>query len=129
MARQLLVSAYQVPLWQAMTSSTNEVLAGKAVEEAAYHLDHARNWVVRLGDGTEESHCRVQTGLDEVWPYAAELFERDQLVAALVRRGVAADPDLLRPQREATVTAALADTTLEVPETTWRPTGGARAAT
>ncbi len=127
MARQLLVSAYQVPLWQALSSSTDEVLAGvagKAVKEAAYHLDHARSWVVRLGDGTEESHRRVQTGLHEVWPYAFELFERDELVARLVRRGVAADPDLLRPQWEATVTAALSEATLELPETTWRPTGG-----
>ena len=127
MARQLLVSAYHVPLWQALTSSTDEVLAGvagKAVKEVAYHLDHARSWVVRLGDGTEESHRRVQAGLDEVWPYAFELFERDALVDALVRRGVAADPDRLRPQWEATVSDVLAEATLEVPETTWRPTGG-----
>jgi ring-1,2-phenylacetyl-CoA epoxidase subunit PaaC len=127
MARQLLVSAYQVPLWQALSASTDEVLAGiagKAVKEVAYHLDHARSWVVRLGDGTPESHRRVQAGLDEVWPYAYELFERDALVDTLVRRGVAADPDVLRPQWEATVTAALAEATLTVPETTWRPTGG-----
>ena len=127
MARQLLVSAYAVPLWQELSSSTDEVLAGiagKAVKEVAYHLDHARSWVVRLGDGTEESHRRVQAGLDEVWPYAFELFERDALVDALVRRRVAADPDLLRPQWEATVTAALAEATLAVPETGWRPTGG-----
>ena len=127
MARQLLVSAYSLPLWQALTESGDDVLAGvagKAVKEAAYHLDHARSWVVRLGDGTEESHRRAQAGLDEVWPYAFELFERDELVDALVRRGVAADPDLLRPQWEASVTAALAEATLEVPETTWRPTGG-----
>ncbi len=127
MARQLLVSAYQVPLWAALSSSADEVLAGvagKAVKEATYHLDHARSWVVRLGDGTEESHRRVQTGLDEVWPYAFELFERDALVARLVERGVAADPDHLRPQWEATVTAVLAEATLTVPETTWRPTGG-----
>jgi ring-1,2-phenylacetyl-CoA epoxidase subunit PaaC len=127
MARQLLVSAYQVPLWQGLSSSTDEVLAGvadKAVKEAAYHLDHARSWVVRLGDGTEESHRRVQQGLDEVWPYSFELFERDDLVDRLVARGVAADPDLLLPQWEATVRSALEEATLEVPETTWRPTGG-----
>jgi ring-1,2-phenylacetyl-CoA epoxidase subunit PaaC len=127
MARHLLASAYAVPLWQALSSSTDEVLAGvagKAAKEAAYHLDHARSWVVRLGDGTEESHRRVQTGLDEVWPYAFELFERDDLVVRLVERGIAADPELLRPQWEATVTAVLAEATLEVPQTTWRPTGG-----
>jgi ring-1,2-phenylacetyl-CoA epoxidase subunit PaaC len=127
MARQLLVSAYQLPLWDALTRSDDEVLAGvagKAVKEAAYHLDHARSWVVRLGDGTDESHRRVQAGLDAVWPYAFELFERDPLVERLVDRGIAADPDLLRPQWEAHVADALAEATLAVPETTWRPTGG-----
>jgi ring-1,2-phenylacetyl-CoA epoxidase subunit PaaC len=129
MARQLLASAYQVPLWQALTTSTDEVLAGvagKAVKEAAYALDHARTWVVRLGDGTQESHRRVQAGLDEVWPYAHELFERDDLVDRLLARGVAADPDLLRPPWERTVTAVLEEATLDVPQTTWRPTGGRR---
>ncbi len=127
MARQLLVSAYQVPLWQALSTSSDEVLggvAGKAVKEAAYHLDHARSWVVRLGDGTPESHRRVQAGLDEVWAYSYELFERDALVQRLVSRGVAADPDLLRPAWERTVQEVLDEATLQVPQTTWRPTGG-----
>ncbi len=129
LARQLLVSAYQVPLWQALSGSTDEVLAGiagKAVKEAAYHLDHARSWVVRLGDGTEESRRRVQTGLDEVWPYAFELFERDDLTDRLVARGVAPDPQQLHAPWEATVQAVLDEATLTVPQTTWRPTGGRR---
>jgi len=129
MARQLLVSAWQLPLWQALTASTDERLAGvagKAVKEAAYHLDHATSWVVRLGDGTAESHRRVQDGLDEVWPYAAELFERDAVLDRLVARGVAADPALLEPQWRTTVEAVLAEATLAVPETRWRPTGGRR---
>ena len=127
MARQLLFSAYALPLWRALTSSADEVLAGvagKAAKEAEYHLDHARSWVVRLGDGTQESHRRVQGGLEEVWPYAFELFERDALVDRLVQRGIAADPDLLRPQWEKTVEAVLREATLTVPETTWRPSGG-----
>ncbi len=127
MARQLLVSAYQVPLWQALTASTDEVLAGvagKAVKEAAYHLDHARSWVVRLGDGTEESHRRAQAGLDEVWPYAYELFETDPLLDRLTARGVAADPAALQPIWRATVEDALAEATLALPTTDWRPGGG-----
>jgi ring-1,2-phenylacetyl-CoA epoxidase subunit PaaC len=129
MARQLLVSAYALPLWQELSSSTDEAVAGvagKAVKEAAYHLDHARSWVVRLGDGTEESHRRVQQGLDEVWPYAFELFERDELLDRLVERGVAADPAVLEPRWRAHVDDALAEATLTVPDTTWRPTGGRR---
>ena len=101
-------------------------IAGKAVKELAYHLDHARTWVVRLGDGTEESHRRVQAGLDEVWPYAAELFEVDDLTERLVARGVAADPRTLEPQWRRTVEAVLAEATLTVPQTTWAPSGGRR---
>jgi ring-1,2-phenylacetyl-CoA epoxidase subunit PaaC len=131
MARQLLVAAYQVPLWTALSTSADEVVAGvagKAVKEVDYHLDHARSWVVRLGDGTEESHRRVQTGLDEVWPYAFELFETDELTERLVARGVAADPTALEPVWRATVEDVLAEATLTVPETSWRPTGGRRGA-
>ena len=127
MARQLLVAAWQLPLYEALTTSADEGIAGvagKAVKEVAYHLDHARSWVVRLGDGTDESHRRVQAGLDEVWPYAAELFERDPLTARLVDAGVAADPDLIEPQWRRTVEDVLAEATLSVPETSWRPTGG-----
>jgi ring-1,2-phenylacetyl-CoA epoxidase subunit PaaC len=129
MARQLLVSAYALPLWQALTDASDPDLAGiagKAVKEVAYHLDHARSWVVRLGDGTEESHRRMQTGLDEVWPYAFELFEVDPLLERLIERGVAADPAALQPVWQATVEDVLAEATLAVPETTWRPTGGRR---
>jgi len=129
MARQLLVSAYAVPLWQGLCASTDpdlSAIAGKAVKEVAYHLDHARSWVVRLGDGTEESHRRVQAGLDEVWPYAFELFEADELVQRLVARGVAPDPAALQEQWSATVQEVLAEATLAVPRTDWRPGGGRR---
>ena len=129
MARQLLVSAYAVPLWQGLCSSADPDLAGiagKAVKEVTYHLDHARSWVVRLGDGTEESHRRVQAGLDEVWPYAFELFESDELVQRLVARGVVPDPAVLQAAWLTTVQEVLAEATLTVPETDWRPSGGRR---
>ena len=99
---------------------------GKAVKEAAYHLDHAASWVVRLGDGTEESHARVQAGLEEVWPYAFELFETDTLTRSLVAQGIAVDTALLEPVWRASVEKVLAEATLSVPETDWRPTGGRR---
>ena len=74
MARQLLFAAWAHPLWLGLCTSTDPDLAavaGKAVKEVAYHLDHARSWVVRLGDGTPESHTRMQAGLEVMWPYAA----------------------------------------------------------
>jgi ring-1,2-phenylacetyl-CoA epoxidase subunit PaaC len=98
-------------------------IAGKAVKEVAYHRDHAERWTVRLGDGTEESHARMQAGLERMWPYAAELFERDELLERLVAAGVAADPEPLRTAWEARVAVTLADATLTRPETSWRPSG------
>jgi ring-1,2-phenylacetyl-CoA epoxidase subunit PaaC len=127
MARQLLVSAYQVPLWEALSTSADEGLAGvagKAVKEATYHLDHAASWVIRLGDGTEESHARVQAGLDSVWPFAFELFETDEVVTSLVSQGIAADQALLEPAWRSAVEKVLVEATLSIPETDWHPTGG-----
>jgi len=126
-ARQLLVSAFHVHLWRALARSTDEVLAAiaaKAVKESDYHLDHARHWTLRLGDGTNESHARIQSGLDAVWPYVHELFERDDLVERLLERGIAADPEALLPLWRQTVTEVLSEATLDVPDVSWRPTGG-----
>jgi ring-1,2-phenylacetyl-CoA epoxidase subunit PaaC len=125
-ARQLLFSTYQLALYEQLTRSADPALAaiaGKAVKEVAYHRDHAERWTARLGDGTEESHARMQAGLERMWPYAAELFERDALLERLIAAGVAADPGSLRAAWEERVSAILADATLAVPETSWRPTG------
>jgi ring-1,2-phenylacetyl-CoA epoxidase subunit PaaC len=122
-ARQLLFSAYQLGLYQRLTRSTDSTLAAvaaKAVKEVAYHLDHAASWTVRLGDGTEESHVKMQRGLDRMWPYAGELFEPvDESLA-----GVAADPVELRPGWDRTVDTVLAQATLTRPETPAHPGGG-----
>lgn len=129
MARQLLLSAYQVPMYAALAGSREPTLAavaGKAVKESRYHLDHAASWMVRLGDGTAESHARVTAGLDAVWPYAAELFERDEVMDRLVRAGVAPDPAPLRVQWDQTIDAVLTDARLTRPTTTWAPSGGRR---
>jgi len=129
MARQLLVSAYQVPMYAALQASTDQALAAvaaKAVKESRYHLDHSASWVVRLGDGTPESSARVTDGLAQVWPYAAELFERDEVLDRLVASGVAPDPAPLREQWDVTLDAVLADAGLQRPETSWQPTGGRR---
>jgi ring-1,2-phenylacetyl-CoA epoxidase subunit PaaC len=122
MARQLAFSAYQYELYGALLGSGDETiagLAGKAVKEVAYHRDHATQWVLRLGDGTELSHARMQAGLDQVWPYTEELFD-----PASELPGVAVDPATLRPAWDRYVTSVLTEATCHEPEPRWRSRGG-----
>ena len=122
MARQLVFSAYQYELYTALEHSTDPTLAGlagKAVKEVDYHRDHAVQWVLRLGDGTDHSHQRMQAGLDQVWPYTEELFD-----PASQLPGVAVDPATLRPAWERSVTDVLSEATLDKPEPRWRSRGG-----
>ena len=91
--RQFLHDAFALPYWQAMTRSadaTLAALAGKSEKETAYHLRHSRAWLLRLGDGTPDSHSRAQAALDHLWRYTGELFERDRVEDELVAAGVAA---------------------------------------
>jgi len=125
MARQLVFSAYQCELYAALERSGDATLAGlagKAVKEVAYHRDHATQWVLRLGDGTELSHDRMQAGLDQVWPYVDELF--DPAAAASQLPGIVTDPATLRPAWERYVTSVLTEATCRTPEPRWRSRGG-----
>jgi ring-1,2-phenylacetyl-CoA epoxidase subunit PaaC len=128
-ARQLVFSTYQLALYDRLCDSADPVIAGvaaKAVKEVAYHRDHAREWTLRLGDGTAESHRRMQEGIDWMWPLAAELFELDELTERLVAQGFAADARELRPGWEHYVGAVLDEATLARPDTTYAPSGGRR---
>jgi ring-1,2-phenylacetyl-CoA epoxidase subunit PaaC len=113
MAKLLFLAAYQKPLYERLAVSADDpqlaAVAAKAVKETAYHLDHATLWTVRLGDGTEESHRRMQAAVDEVWPYTHELFEAGPVV---------------RDEWLSTVDAVLTESTVERPADGWRPTGG-----
>jgi len=129
MARQLYFSTYQFALYERLQHSADATLGGvaeKAVKEVAYHRDHATQWVLRLGDGTDESHRRMQDGLARMWPFVAELFEADDLVRALATGGVAVDPSTLRAEWDAYVDAVLAEATLARPTSTWTARGGRR---
>jgi ring-1,2-phenylacetyl-CoA epoxidase subunit PaaC len=128
MARQLVFSAYQLELYTALRRSTDATLAAlaaKAVKEVAYHRDHATQWVLRLGDGTTESHERMQAGLERVWPYVDELFDTTEAVALLAATpGVAVDPAGLRRAWTEYVDDVLATATLSRPDVAWRSRGG-----
>lgn len=117
MARLLVLSTWQAELYAALTRSSDATLAavaGKAVKEVAYHLDHAAHWVLRLGDGTEESHTRMQAALDAEWPYVEELF--GPVDAGLVDAGVAVAPASLRPAVLGRVEQVVREATLAVPD-------------
>lgn len=117
MARLLVFSAWQNELYAGLASSTDSTLAaiaGKAVKEVSYHLDHASQWVVRLGDGTDESHTRMQAAVDAEWPFVEELF--GPVDASLADSGVAVDPVALRAAVLTKVEAVLAEATLTVPQ-------------
>jgi ring-1,2-phenylacetyl-CoA epoxidase subunit PaaC len=116
-ARLLVFSAWRLALLRQLTSATDPVLAAiadKGAKELAYHREYAAGWVIRLGDGTDFSHARMQAGLDAVWPLTGELFTPHPVEAALP--GVAADVAALRAEFDAAVDAVLAEATLRKPE-------------
>jgi ring-1,2-phenylacetyl-CoA epoxidase subunit PaaC len=127
--RHLLFSAFIDPFWRAAMGSrdvTVAAIAAKAVKESAYHLRHAGEWLVRLGDGTAESHRRAQNAVDLLWPFTGELFEGDAADGVLIAEGVMPDAATLREGWTREVQALLARATLIVPEQGWMQSGGRR---
>jgi ring-1,2-phenylacetyl-CoA epoxidase subunit PaaC len=123
----LFFAAYQHELYSALRDSKDAQLAAiaaKAATETAYHVDHARSWTLRLGDGTPEAHDRMADALDRLWPYTHELFTADWIDPALLSGGVAADPAALRAGWLSTVEPVLAEATLTRPADGWAPGGG-----
>lgn len=126
-ARQMFIDAWQVPLWESLSASVDLQLAGiaqKAVKEARYHLRHSTTWVVRLGDGTPESHNRMQAAVDRMWRYTGEMFVADAVLVDMVAAGIGVDASSLRPAWEATVGAVLADATITRPDDDYVRAGG-----
>jgi ring-1,2-phenylacetyl-CoA epoxidase subunit PaaC len=127
MIRQLLFSAYAHPLYATLTKSkdaTFAAIAAKAEKEMAYHVRHSGEWIIRLGDGTTESHDRAQDALDELYAYSTELFESDEVERSLVEAGIAVDPTILRSEWERTINRIFADATLKIPPQSYGQTGG-----
>ncbi|WP_065333090.1 1,2-phenylacetyl-CoA epoxidase subunit PaaC [Tritonibacter mobilis] len=126
--RQFLFDAWHVLQLRALTGSSDErvaAVAAKAVKEATYHLERSAETVVGLGDGTEESHARMQAALDYLYPYVGEMFLSDAVDAALVEAGIAPDPASLRADYDETLARVLGEATLTLPEAR-RARGGGR---
>ena len=129
MARQFYFDAWHQLLLRALSSSVDAriaEIAAKAVKEATYHTERSAGWVVRLGDGTDESHARMQRALDELWMFTGEMFAADPLEQELARARIAVDVRLLREPWLATICSVLAEATLALPQGEWMQGAGMR---
>ncbi len=129
LTRQFFFDAWHYLLLRGLQGSPDgriAEIADKSVKEVAYHLERSRDWMVRLGDGTEESHRRVQKAVDTLWSYTGEMFEADGVDAALVQSGIAVAPASLHAPWLDQVGATLARATLQQPELGWMQRGGKR---
>lgn len=118
MARQFLFSTYQQALFEALTASTEPriaEIAAKAVKEVRYHAELSADWIVRLGDGTDESRTRMIDGLDWHWRFVGELFQVDAVEERLIEAGIAVDRPALRARFDTVVEQVLADATMPPP--------------
>lgn len=127
MMRQYLFDAFQVPNLTALSASSDPriaEIAAKSVKEATYHLERSRDTVIALGDGTDESHARMQSALDRLWPYTGEMFAADAVDAEMLAQGVAPDLATLKSQWDAEITTTLTAATLTAPDSTFAQLGG-----
>jgi ring-1,2-phenylacetyl-CoA epoxidase subunit PaaC len=127
LVRQFFYSAFADLYWRAMMKSSDATLAAiaaKSEKESAYHLRHSSEWIVRLGDGTEESHSRTQVAIDHLWAFTGEMFTTDDAERGLIDRGIAVDPGTLRQQWLKTISGVISEATLDLPKNDWMQQGG-----
>jgi ring-1,2-phenylacetyl-CoA epoxidase subunit PaaC len=129
MARQFYFDHAHLLVLQTLARSTDAriaEIAAKAAKEVTYHVERSADWVIRLGDGTDESHVRMQKALDALWPYTGEMFAIDAVDAALIDAGIAADAQKLRGPWLAAMQPVLDEATLALPAGEWMQGSGGR---
>ncbi len=127
MVRQLFYSVFADLYWRAMVASQDTTLAAiaaKSEKESAYHVRHCSEWIIRLGDGTEESHARAQAAIDHLWAFTGEMFAVDEAERGLIDKGTAIDPASLLPQWRTTISRVVQEATLTLPQNDWMQQGG-----
>jgi ring-1,2-phenylacetyl-CoA epoxidase subunit PaaC len=119
--RQFLIDAWQLEVYERLEQSKDPRLAeiaAKAVKETRYHLRYSAGWLIRLGDGTDESHARAQAALERLWPLTGELFAADDVDREIARAGIGPAPESLLPGWSARVNATLSESRLAEPAMT-----------
>ncbi|MBL4624586.1 MAG: phenylacetate-CoA oxygenase subunit PaaC [Flavobacteriales bacterium] len=125
--RQFLFDSFHYFFLKELVNSTDEFLAAyaeKSLKEVTYHLQHSTKWMLRLGDGTEESHKRVQEPLDDLWRFTGEFFQINEVDEVLVAKGIAVDLTKIQPLWEQLVKEVIEEATLIVPTNDWKQFGG-----
>ncbi|WP_164937613.1 1,2-phenylacetyl-CoA epoxidase subunit PaaC [Bradyrhizobium guangxiense] len=127
LVRQFFYSAFADLYWRAMMTSRDTTLAAiaaKSEKESAYHLRHASEWLIRLGDGTDESHARAQAAIDQLWAFTGEMFAVDDGERGLIHAGIAVDPGPVRGRWLQTISDVVSEATLVLPQNDWMQQGG-----
>ncbi len=127
--RQCLFDVWHFEMLKALAASKHAriaEIASKSVKEVAYHVERSSDLVIRLGDGTTESHTRMQLALDELWPYAGELFLSDAVDATLSDAGITPDPAMVKPLWDQKIVAILSEAALTLPKGSFAHKGGKR---
>lgn len=117
-ARQLIFSIYSYLLFNSLKNSEDKTVAGisaKAFKECQYHVRHSRKWTITLGDGTEESHKRIQQAFDELWRYTGELFYMDEVDHQLLADGIAVDVQEIKPEWKQRMSQVLEEANVSMP--------------
>lgn len=125
-ARQLFQSAFEYSLYTDLEKSKDPSIAGiasKSIKEVKYHLSHAADWTIRLGDGTDESKTRMQKAINDLWMYTGELFEMDEVENTLMKDGIAIDLVPIKSQWQNKIQTILSEATLTMPEDGYMQTG------
>jgi ring-1,2-phenylacetyl-CoA epoxidase subunit PaaC len=128
-ARQFYFDAWHFLLLQALQSSADlgvREISEKSLKEVRYHLDRSSGWVIRLGDGTEKSHARIERAINALWPFTGEMFEMDAVDIEMMDQQIACDLRALRDPWLNQVSKTLEEATLEVPADCWMQRGGKR---
>jgi len=126
-ARSFFYDTFAVAQYGQLQSSKDETLAAiaqKALKEASYHRKWSSEWVIRLGDGTEESKTKMQYALDNLWPYTAELFMPAPADEVMQAEGIGVDLTAIRNEWQTYITAVVEEATLRMPESAWAQQGG-----